>query len=178
MQDHMRLAYEPEVIMKPPGPFLLGSAATNSLSCEEEPKLVELDLSYSYAIAVYAVTVGQFRPFITADAYAQRHYWTAAGWRLSEGRTRPDQWHDADWAGHEAPTTGRRSWHEADAYARWLRQTTRRVYRLPAEAEWEKAARGGLQVPDGVAVWSRMRSRRVNGPGVMRLHMDDSTLAA
>jgi formylglycine-generating enzyme required for sulfatase activity len=34
------------------------------------------------------------------------------------------------------------SWYEAEAYARWLSETTGHRYRLPTEAEWEKAARG------------------------------------
>jgi formylglycine-generating enzyme required for sulfatase activity len=32
------------------------------------------------------------------------------------------------------------SWHDAQAYCRWLSEQTRRRYRLPSEAEWEKAA--------------------------------------
>ncbi|HBY06565.1 MAG TPA: hypothetical protein DEH22_01765, partial [Chloroflexi bacterium] len=34
------------------------------------------------------------------------------------------------------------SWHDVMAYCRWLAETTGRPYRLPSEAEWEKAARG------------------------------------
>lgn len=148
-QSNERVAYEPEVVVIAPGPFLLGSAATSSLRTEDKPDLRELDISYAYAIAVHPVTVGQFRAFITAGAYAQPHYWTEAGWRLSQGRTHPDHWHDPDWAGDDRLPVVGVSWYEADAYARWLSQTAERVYRLPTEAEWEKAARGGLQVPDG-----------------------------
>jgi formylglycine-generating enzyme required for sulfatase activity len=34
------------------------------------------------------------------------------------------------------------SWHDAMAYCHWLVETTAKPYRLPSEAEWEKAARG------------------------------------
>ena len=36
------------------------------------------------------------------------------------------------------------TWADAVAYCRWLTTATGRVYRLPDEREWEKAARGGL----------------------------------
>jgi formylglycine-generating enzyme required for sulfatase activity len=35
------------------------------------------------------------------------------------------------------------SWHDAVAYAAWLSLLTGQPWRLPSEAEWEKAARGG-----------------------------------
>lgn len=36
------------------------------------------------------------------------------------------------------------SWFEAVKYCEWLSETYGRKYRLPAEAEWERAARGGV----------------------------------
>ena len=47
---------------------------------------------------------------------------------------------DEGWGRGERPAINV-SWNDADAYCRWLSAKTGRTFRLPTEAEWEKAAR-------------------------------------
>jgi formylglycine-generating enzyme required for sulfatase activity len=53
----------------------------------------------------------------------------------------------------DAPLLGV-TWADAVGYCRWLSTSTGRVYRLPDEREWEKAARGGLLEEIGRLEWT------------------------
>jgi len=56
----------------------------------------------------------------------------------------PPFWSDPALADPEQPVVGV-SWHEAIRYCQWLSTSAARNFRLPAEAEWERAARGGRE---------------------------------
>jgi formylglycine-generating enzyme required for sulfatase activity len=58
--------------------------------------------------------------------------------------TPPPFWQNPDLNRSGQPVVGV-SWHEAASYCAWLSRGSARRFRLPTEAEWERAARGGVE---------------------------------
>ncbi len=58
------------------------------------------------------------------------------------GRMPPPFWDDPNFSHPQQPVVAV-SWFDAIAYCAWLSEMTGAHYRLPTEAEWERAARGG-----------------------------------
>jgi formylglycine-generating enzyme required for sulfatase activity len=125
------------LVYVPAGEFLMGSADsdTDAQSDEKPQHAVHLD---AYWIGQTEVTNAQYRRFVEAGGYGTRTYWSDAGWawKESKGVTQPGGWDNPQLNGAEYPVLAL-SWYEAEAFVRWA------GVRLPTEAEWEYAARGG-----------------------------------
>ncbi len=137
----------PVTIPVPAGEFLMGSKKSEY---DDEKPQHRVALK-EYRIGKYPVTNAQFRRFIIAGGYQAKEFWTDAGWEWREKNSveKPEYGDDPQWNLDNHPVVGV-SWYEAVAYCNWLTQTNpARKFRLPTEAEWEKAARGddGLEYP-------------------------------
>ena len=97
----------------------------------------------AFLCARTAVTRGEFRTFLEEISSAELELWgLSANDVLALGELKWNRGEaEPDWRDH--PVVGV-SWFDACAYARWLSAKTALPYRLPTEAEWERAARGGL----------------------------------
>ena len=118
------------MVLIPAGEFEMGSHTGKNN--ERPAHTVYLDAFY---MDIYEVTNAQYKVFVDANPQWQKdnipeEYHDGVYLRLWDGNTYPE-----GKANHPVIYV---SWYAAMAYAEWAGK------RLPTEAEWEKAARGGL----------------------------------
>ncbi|HUF54538.1 MAG TPA: SUMF1/EgtB/PvdO family nonheme iron enzyme [Dehalococcoidia bacterium] len=117
----------------PAGPFTMGDDAGRP---DERPAhRVTLD---AFRLAVLPVTNADYARYLEATSAEAPRFWSDPLFN------RPNQ-----------PVVGV-AWAEAVAYCDWLSDALGESYHLPTEAEWEKAARGGVEggrFPWGDTCW-------------------------
>lgn len=110
------------MVLIPGGSFLMGSH--EGQDNERPVHRVWLD---PFELGKYQVTNQAYRRFVEAT-----------------GRPAPPFWQEERFSRPSQPVVGV-NWFDAVAYCEWLNRMTGREYRLPTEAEWERAARGGRE---------------------------------
>ncbi len=116
-----RADFEPKHVPIPAGPFLMGSDDGDK---NERPQhTVELS---AYWIGKYPVTNVEYQAFVRDARRKPPYYWDGDAYPEGKG---------------DHPVV-HVSWEDATAYCKWLGEKTGKEYRLPTEAQWEKAARG------------------------------------
>jgi len=115
-------AAEPKLVLIPAGWFSMGSEAG-----QENERPVHRVWVDSFYLAACQVTHAEYAVFLKLT-----------------GAPVPPHWDDPKFNHPEQPVVAV-SWFEAVRYCQWLSQISGRNYRLPTEAEWERAARGGVE---------------------------------
>lgn len=113
---------QPKLIPIPEGSFQMGSGSGQD--CERPVHEVWVD---SFFLAATQVTNAEYDLFLRATASP------ATPFRQDPNFSHPQQ------------SVAGVSWFEAVRYCEWLSSQTGQHYRLPTEAEWERAARAGFE---------------------------------
>ncbi len=144
-QENLSLPLEQDgMVLIPASDFQMGSEDIDAFNDEKPVHTVYVDAFY---MDKYPVTNAQYKEFLVANPqWGKPPRWYE---QTKRGITcMPRKYHDGDYlknwtrnnfpSGEDDHPVTWVSWYAAMAYAQWTGK------RLPTEAEWEKAARGGL----------------------------------
>lgn len=123
----------PEMVVIPSGSFTMGSPANETGRHDDEIPQRSVRVDYQLSIGKYEVTWAEWEACVTdggCEDNSNKKYSSAK----SAG--------DAGFGRGNRPVINV-DWNDAQAYVRWLTDSTGETYRLLSEAEWEYAARAG-----------------------------------
>ena len=133
----------PEMVTIPAGSFLMQS---NDGVAGETPDH-QVTISAAFALGKFEVTVGEFRRFVLASGYrteAEKNTDIAACHAMDGYNDKSYRyWDRPGFTQTDQQPVACISLNDAQAYVKWLGETTGKAYRLPNETEWEYAARAG-----------------------------------
>ncbi|MEQ1710749.1 MAG: SUMF1/EgtB/PvdO family nonheme iron enzyme [Hyphomicrobium sp.] len=165
----------PELVIVRGQPFTIGSPASEPGHQPHEQQ-AEIALMHQYAVGKYEVTWGEWQACVRSKRPERCDEVDAKGYadadKFDGGRVEPAA---AEVEGTAGGNTGglpdhRRpmiyvTWDQAQQYVKYLSAVTGKRYRLPSEAEWEYAARGGTKgrfsFVDGTTVADDAKKRRI-----------------
>jgi len=178
---------EMQFCLVPAGPFWMGSEESGN----EKPLHLNEALNYDYWMSRYPITNAQFAEFVKAGGYQEARYWSEAKiekyWQNgkfqgrwdNEPRQQPND-HGVPFNYSNHPLVGI-TWYEAMAFCRWLTEfcqnknwfEAKMSVQLPSEAEWEKAARGGVEIPQRFVI-ANLREFSTKTPPYGASHQENS----
>jgi formylglycine-generating enzyme required for sulfatase activity len=153
----------PPMVVIPAGSFVMGST-TEEREREKVPKPPKVPFEFArfeqpqhtvvfakpFAIGKYEVSRALYARFVAETGHPtgpscwawdskSNNYAEMAGWVVQQGKS----WKDPGFPQTDDHPVVCVDFAEAKAFAAWLSKLTGQTYRLPTEAEWEYAARGG-----------------------------------
>jgi formylglycine-generating enzyme required for sulfatase activity len=137
----------PEMVALPAGKFLMGSPEDQAGRVQNEGLPRRVVISRPIAIGRFEISVDEYASFLKETGTQEGQLC-----QLISSFDEPDNIRSTAVASfHNQPgyeitgshPAGCLNWHDAQAYAAWLKRRTGKPYRLPTEAEWEYAARAG-----------------------------------
>jgi sulfatase modifying factor 1 len=139
-----------KMIAIPGGTFQMGSPDDEPYRRPDEGPVKEVKVSPFYMAEIEV----SWKEYLAFYAQTNRQGKTAVLTDLSKvtsvdaiiGATPPYGQPDQNWGKGLRPVISA-SYHAAETYCKWLSIVTGKHYRLPTEAEWEFAARGGTETP-------------------------------
>jgi formylglycine-generating enzyme required for sulfatase activity/class 3 adenylate cyclase len=139
----------PEMVVIPAGAFQMGATAAENEHFEvptteagrDQPQH-QVSFAHPFALGKFDITRAEFAAFAKATNFHPR----PGCMTVVNGNWQPQPqatWEDPGIANADNDPAVCMNELEIGAYIGWLKQTTGKSYRLPSEAEWEYAARGG-----------------------------------
>jgi len=139
-----------DMIAIPAGTFMMGSPEDEPFRNQDEGPVREVEIS-PFFMAKIEVSWDEYMAFFkqtgaqgkSSDTYLNMDREDVDG---ISGPTPPYGAPDQGWGIGKMPAMSM-THHAAEVYCEWLTEITGKTYRLPTEAEWEYAARGGNTTP-------------------------------
>ncbi len=131
----------PEMVVIPPGTFVQGSPESEPGRRAAESPQHLVSIGTPLVISKYEITRGEYSRFVAStghDTGACSTY-EDGEWAVRDSKN----WRSPGFVQNDDHPVTCVSWHDANAYVRWLSDTTGVQYRLLSSAEWEYAARAG-----------------------------------
>jgi formylglycine-generating enzyme required for sulfatase activity len=131
----------PEMVVVPAGRFTMGVELDRRRRETNEEPAHEVVLPRDFAVGRHEVTLGEYRAFV--EATNDEPEGGCKVWNGTRHEDRKKDWRDPGYPVDDTQPVVCLNWDEAEAYTKWLSETTGQRYRLLSEAEWEYTARSG-----------------------------------